>query len=264
MAIDSSAAAAPSSSLFGLQVDALTREQAVERCLEAVRTGSPLEVGVVNAAKVVRMRENPDLARSVSGCGLILADGQSVVWASKLLGQPLPERVAGIDLFEDLLGAAERHGMSVYLLGAKPEVIEAAVANARTRWPELRIAGYRDGYFTDEQQGEVADAIRESGAQLLFLGMTSPKKEIFCAEYGRRTGASLVHGVGGSIDILSGLTRRAPAAWQKIGMEWAYRTVQEPGRMLPRYLRTNTAFVALVAREWARGRVGRRRAGSSA
>lgn len=254
MAVDSM----PSSALFGVEVDALTREQAVERCLHAVRTSTPLEVGVVNAAKVVKMRENPDLARSVSNCGLILADGQSVVWASKLLGQPLPERVAGIDLFEDLLGAAERNGMSVYLLGAKQEVIEAAVANARKRWPDLEIAGYRNGYFTDSQQGEVADAIRESGAQLLFLGMTSPKKEIFCAEYGRRTGASLVHGVGGSIDIMSGLTKRAPQLWQKTGMEWAYRTVQEPGRMLPRYLRTNTAFIALVASEWFRGLTRRR------
>ena len=243
----------PSRALFGLDVDAVTLEQAVERCLNAVRTSTPLEVGVLNAAKVVKMRENPELAKSVSGCGLILADGQSVVWASRLLRQPLPERVAGIDLFENLLAAAERNGMSVYLLGAKPEVIEQAVANARTRWPDLKIAGYRNGYFTDEQQGEVADAIRESGAQLLFLGMTSPKKEIFCAEYGRRTGASVVHGVGGSIDIMSGITRRAPEAWQRIGMEWAYRTVQEPGRMLPRYLRTNTAFVGLVAKEWFRG-----------
>ena len=180
-----------------------------------------------------------------------------MVWASRLLRQPLPERVAGIDLFEDLLAAAERNGMSVYLLGAKPEVIEAAVASVRERWPDLKIAGYRDGYFSDEQQGEVADAIAASGAQLLFLGMTSPKKEIFCAEYGRRTGASLVHGVGGSIDIMSGITRRAPELWQKTGMEWAYRTVQEPGRMLPRYLRTNTAFIALVAREWFRGLTGR-------
>jgi N-acetylglucosaminyldiphosphoundecaprenol N-acetyl-beta-D-mannosaminyltransferase len=247
----------PSRALFGIEVDALTREQAVERCLEAVRTSTPLEVGVVNAAKVVKMRENPELARSVSNCGLILADGQSVVWASRLLRQPLPERVAGIDLFEDLLAAAERSGMSVYLLGARPEVIEAAVASVRERWPDLKIAGYRDGYFSDEQQGEVADAIAASGAQLLFLGMTSPKKEIFCAEYGRRTGASLVHGVGGSIDIMSGITRRAPELWQKTGMEWAYRTVQEPGRMLPRYLRTNTAFIALLAREWFRGLAGR-------
>jgi N-acetylglucosaminyldiphosphoundecaprenol N-acetyl-beta-D-mannosaminyltransferase len=258
MAAQPSTDTPPSSALFGIRVDAVTRQQAVQRCLDAVPTATPLEVGVVNAAKVVKMRQNPDLAKSVSGCGLILADGQSVVWASRLLRQPLPERVAGIDLFEDLLGAAERNGMSVYLLGAKPEVIEAAVLNVRRRWPELRIAGYRDGYFTDEQQGDVADAIRQSGAQLLFLGMTSPKKEIFCARYGRRTGASLVHGVGGSIDIMSGVTRRAPRVWQRLGMEWAYRTVQEPGRMLPRYLRTNTAFIVLVAREWLRGLAGRR------
>ena len=246
-------AAEPHRTLFGLKVDALTLDETVRRCISAAEARQPLEVGVINAAKVVKMRRDEELRAAVAGCDVIVADGQSVVWASKLLRAPLPERVAGIDLFQQLLVEAERKGLSVFFLGAKEDVLAEMVRRMRTWYPKLTIAGSRNGYFTDDEAGAVADEVRASGASLLFLGMTSPKKEIFCAEYGRRTGASLVHGVGGSIDIMSGITRRAPRAWQKLGMEWAYRTVQEPGRMLPRYLRTNTAFIALVAREWLRG-----------
>ncbi len=239
-------------SLFGFGVDPLTMDQAVERCLAAVREDRPLEVGVVNAAKLVAMRRDPRLAAAVAGCGLVLADGQAVVWASRVLRCPLPERVAGIDLFTRLLAAAEREGMSVYLLGARQEVLDRMLHRMAVRHPRLRVAGARHGYFTDAEQPAVADAIRESGADLLFLGMTSPKKEIFTAGYGKRAGVRLVHGVGGSFDILAGVTRRAPGGWQRLGLEWLYRLLQEPRRLGRRYLTTNAAFVALTVREIVR------------
>jgi N-acetylglucosaminyldiphosphoundecaprenol N-acetyl-beta-D-mannosaminyltransferase len=253
--------------LFGLHLDAMTRPEAVDRCLRAVKDGERLEVGVLNAAKVVWLRRDGRLRTCLNSCGLLLADGQSVVWASRMLRRPLPERVAGIDLFQDLLAQAASRRIPVYLLGARSAVVDRAVEEARHRYPGLVFAGYRDGYFADHQAGPIADEIRRSGAQLLFLGMSSPKKEEFCARYAARTGAAVVHGVGGSIDILAGLTRRAPERWQRLGLEWLYRTVQEPRRMGPRYLRTNLAFFGIVAREvlrnvgagLSRRRVGRRR-----
>jgi N-acetylglucosaminyldiphosphoundecaprenol N-acetyl-beta-D-mannosaminyltransferase len=232
--------------LFGLDIDALTLEESVRRCMGAVADRQPIEVGVVNAAKIVRMREDRHLREAVAGADLILADGQSVVWASRFLGAPLPERVAGIDLFTGLLAAAERDGRSVYLLGARPEVLAATLAEVRRRHPDLVIAGSRDGYFTDGEAAEVADAVRGSGADLLFLGMTSPKKELFCARHGTRTGAMVIHGVGGSFDVLAGLVRRAPQAWQRLGLEWLYRLLQEPRRLGPRYLETNVKFISLA------------------
>lgn len=244
------------STLFGLDIDALTLDESVRRCMSAVADRRPIEVGVVNAAKIIRMREDRHLHDAVAGADLVLADGQSVVWASRFLGAPLPERVAGIDLFTGLLAAAERDGRSVYLLGARPEVLAATVAEVRHRHPELDIAGSRDGYFTDEQAGAVADAIRDSGADLLFLGMTSPKKELFCARYGERTGAMVIHGVGGSFDVLAGLVRRAPRAWQKLGLEWLYRLLQEPRRLGPRYLETNVKFISLALAARFRPRTG--------
>jgi N-acetylglucosaminyldiphosphoundecaprenol N-acetyl-beta-D-mannosaminyltransferase len=242
----------PRRNLFGVEIDALTINQTVERCLAAVRSGKLLEVGVVNAAKLVKMRTDAELHAAVTGCDVVVADGQSVVWASRLLRARLPERVAGIDLFQRLLAEAERKGHSVFFLGAKPDVLEEMGRRVSHWYPGLKVAGSRDGYFTDDQAPDVADEIAASGADLLFLGMTSPKKEKFVAAYGKRSGAKVVHGVGGSFDVLSGKVRRAPAAWQRVGMEWLYRVLQEPRRLGPRYITTNAAFIALVMREMVR------------
>jgi N-acetylglucosaminyldiphosphoundecaprenol N-acetyl-beta-D-mannosaminyltransferase len=238
--------------LFGVELDPLTMDETVERCLEAVRDGRQLEIGVVNAAKLVNMRRDERLAKAVSGCDLVLADGQAVVWAGRVLRAPLPERVAGIDLFLRLLAEAEAAGISVYFLGAKQEVMEQMLLRVADRFPGLKVAGSRNGYFDDSEQQEIADAIARSGAQMLFLGMTSPKKEIFTAAYGARTGARVVHGVGGSFDILAGVTKRAPASWQRWGLEWLYRVKQEPRRLGRRYLTTNVSFLLMTARELIR------------
>jgi N-acetylglucosaminyldiphosphoundecaprenol N-acetyl-beta-D-mannosaminyltransferase len=238
--------------LFGLQIDALTMDAAVDSCLAAVSSGGRLEVGVVNAAKIVAMRNNRRLAESVAGCDLILADGQAVVWASRILRKPLPERVAGIDLFIRLLKAAEERGLRVYFLGARADVLETMVANLRRRFPDLIVAGSRDGYFADDEASTVAKGIAETSADLLFLGMTSPKKENFVAAHGAASGASVVHGVGGSFDILAGKIRRAPELWQRLGMEWLYRALQEPRRLGKRYVSTNLAFISMVLRELPR------------
>lgn len=236
-------------SLFGLHVEACTLEDAVELAEHRLRTREPLVVGVLNAAKVVKLRADATLRESLVDCDVLLADGQAVVWASRVLGQALPERVAGIDLFESLLEVAHRDRRRVYLLGARPEVLARLREQVATRWPGVVLAGSRDGYFTDDEAAGVAAEIAASGADMLFLGMTTPKKELFLGRYGDRLGVPVQHGVGGSFDVLAGLTRRAPERWQRAGMEWAYRVRQEPRRLWKRYLVTNTAFVLLLAVE---------------
>ncbi|KAE8764878.1 WecB/TagA/CpsF family glycosyltransferase [Georgenia thermotolerans] len=242
----------PTRLLFGLPLNAATMADTLGACEQALHERRRLLVGVLNAAKVVNLRRDALLRASLMECDLLLADGQSVVWASRLLGRPLPERVAGIDLFVALLDLADREGFSVYLLGAKPDVLRRLVAHVEERYPGLVIAGARDGYFKEEESAEVAYEIRASRPDMLFLGMTSPKKEIFLAAHGRDLGVPVLHGVGGSFDVLAGLTRRAPECWQRYGMEWAYRLLQEPRRMWRRYLRTNSIFLALVVRELLR------------
>jgi N-acetylglucosaminyldiphosphoundecaprenol N-acetyl-beta-D-mannosaminyltransferase len=238
--------------LLGIGIDPLTLPQAVDACTAAVERGGYLPVGVVNAAKIVSMRRDPELHDAVSGCGLVLADGQSVVLASRLLGAPLPERVAGIDLFFGLLAEASRRAYRVYFLGAHPDVLMCVLAEVRCSYPGVVVAGAHDGYFRPGEEATIAAEIKDSGADLLFVAMSSPRKELFIHQWGRHTGVKVAHGVGGSFDIVAGVTRRAPGWWQEHGLEWLYRALQEPRRLGPRYLTTNTSFLTLVARELLR------------
>jgi N-acetylglucosaminyldiphosphoundecaprenol N-acetyl-beta-D-mannosaminyltransferase len=193
------------------------------------------------------MREDDRLRNAVLGCDLILADGQPVVWAGRLLGQPVPERVAGIDLMFALLAEAERQGQRVYFLGAREDVLQRMLAEVARRHPDLHVAGSRNGYFGKDEEAAVVEAVKESGADMLFIGVSSPKKELFVDEWGSRTGAYVVHGVGGSFDVLAGEVKRAPAWASKNGLEWLYRALQEPLRLGPRYLTTNTVFLGMLA-----------------
>ncbi len=244
--------APPKRQLFGMRIDAMTMDDVVARCEQAINGGEPVQVGVLNAAKVVRLRSDALLRDSLLGCQVTVADGQSVVWASRLLGRPLPERVAGIDLFQQLLALADAQRRKVFLLGARADVVAKVAEVVAERYPGAVVVGARDGYFTDDEAPAVAAQVRSSGADMLFLGMVSPKKEVFIGTWGPTLGVPVVHGVGGSFDVLAGVTERAPESWQRAGMEWAYRLKQEPRRLARRYLTTNTAFLALTLREWWR------------
>jgi N-acetylglucosaminyldiphosphoundecaprenol N-acetyl-beta-D-mannosaminyltransferase len=231
-------------------------EQTLQICQDVIENERVLTIGVVNGAKVVKMRHDPFLREAVLNSDLVVADGQSVVWASRLLGQPVPERVTGIDLFEGLLELAHQHELSVYFLGATQEILDEVVRRTKVRYPRLRLVGSRNGYFKDDEAEQVANEIRLTRPQMIFIGITSPKKEIFLGEYGDRLGANVCHGVGGSFDVTAGKAKRAPPSWQRCGLEWLYRTLQEPRRLWKRYLVTNTIFVAMVLRELFQGRSG--------
>jgi N-acetylglucosaminyldiphosphoundecaprenol N-acetyl-beta-D-mannosaminyltransferase len=248
----------PIREFLGVRLHAITAVEMVAACDRAIRSHQQLRIGVVNAAKIVKMRKSRLLHDAVMSSDVVAADGMSVVWASRLLRQPLPERVNGTDLFENLLALADKSAFGVYLLGAREEVLDEMCRRIHSRFPNLRIAGRRNGYFSDAESSTVADDISNSGADMLFVGITSPKKEIFMAKYGEDLNVPVVHGVGGSFDVLAGLVKRAPVSWQKAGFEWLYRVIQEPGRMWKRYLVTNSIFVWLVISELV---VGKRRRG---
>jgi N-acetylglucosaminyldiphosphoundecaprenol N-acetyl-beta-D-mannosaminyltransferase len=245
--------------VLGVPIDPLTMEQVLDRAENAIESRRPLQIGVVNAAKVVRMRRVAALRDAVAGCDLILADGMSVVWAGRLLGASLPERVAGIDLMHGLLRLADRRGYGVYCLGAESTVLERALEVIRTGYPKLRIAGARHGYFEPAAEPALADEIRRARPDVLLVAMTSPMKEKFIARWGRTIAVPVVHGVGGSFDVLAGKVRRAPRVWQRLGLEWLLRLAQEPRRLALRYLETNTVFILLVLRELSRRALARAR-----
>jgi N-acetylglucosaminyldiphosphoundecaprenol N-acetyl-beta-D-mannosaminyltransferase len=240
--------------ILGCQIDRLDMTQTLARCQEIIKRGTFAQQVSINAVKIVALEQDAYMRDVVSKCELVSADGQSVVWASRLLGDPLPGRVPGIDLMHALIAMAERESYGIYILGARHEVLETAVQRLRETHPRLRIAGYLDGYFTDQQSPEIAAAIRNSGAQILFVAMSTPRKEHWLGEYGPGLNVPFVMGVGGAIDIVAGITRRAPRAWQRLGIEWLYRVLQEPRRMFRRYLVTNTKFIMLVVKEVARSK----------
>jgi N-acetylglucosaminyldiphosphoundecaprenol N-acetyl-beta-D-mannosaminyltransferase len=229
-------------------VDVVSMDQAVARCERAIESGGYLQHMSVNAVKFVALHDDPAMRTLVTDCGLITADGQSVVWAARLLGARLPERVAGIDLMTRLLEVAEARGYGVYVLGARREVLDAALVRLRERHPRLKIAGARDGYFADEDVEEVCEEIRASKADILFVAMSSPRKEYFLGKGGAALGVSFAMGVGGAIDVIAGVARRAPRILQRAGLEWAYRLAQEPRRLARRYARVNARFAWLVLR----------------
>jgi N-acetylglucosaminyldiphosphoundecaprenol N-acetyl-beta-D-mannosaminyltransferase len=241
--------------LLGCPLDALDLRGTVARCLELIdrAEGQSRQVSI-NAAKLVDCAADERLGRFVRQSDVVSADGQSVVWASRLLGEPVPERVAGIDLMDELLAAAAERDLSVYLLGAREHLLQRALRRLRERYPRLRVVGARNGYFEPGEGAAVADKIHEAGPDLLFVAMSSPAKELWLDRHLERTGARFAMGVGGAIDVLAGERMRAPSWLQRLGLEWVFRLAQEPRRMWRRYLLGNAKFVWLVARELIRRR----------
>lgn len=233
--------------VLGCEIDRLDMAGTLERCRAVIEEPGYTQQVSINAAKLIALRRNPNLRDVVNRCGLVNADGQSIVWASRLLGDPLPERVAGIDLMEGLLAMAEQRGYRVFILGARAEVLQTAIDRLHERYPALAIAGSHHGYFEERESSEIAAEIRASHADVLFVAMSSPRKEQWLGQFGEALGVSLVMGVGGSIDIVAGITRRAPLRWQRLGVEWLYRLAQEPRRLCRRYLVTNARLALLVA-----------------
>jgi N-acetylglucosaminyldiphosphoundecaprenol N-acetyl-beta-D-mannosaminyltransferase len=245
------------SRIAGIDVYNLSEDEAVAAIDRLLADGGPHYMAVVNAAKIVAARGDERLRRALAQADIVTADGMSVVWASRALGRPLKARVTGIDLFERLVGHAATAGLSVYFLGARDEAVRGLVERFASRHPSLRVAGYRNGYFEPSESSAIAETIRRSGADLLFVAMGSPAQEYWISSNLEATGARFALGVGGSFDHLSGLVRRAPAWVQGAGLEWLYRLSREPRRLWRRYLIGNTAFVWLVIKQaWAAKRAG--------
>lgn len=245
--------------LFGIPVAAVTLAEALDRVDAAIASRERLQIGVVNAAKVVNMRRDPLLRDDVLSSDIILADGMAVVWAARLLRRPLPERVAGIDLMHGMLRRGSARGYRVYCLGATDEVLRKAVDRIAADYPGVVVVGWHDGYFSKDEEEAVANGVAAARPDILLVAMTSPKKEKFLARHSARLGVPVCHGVGGSFDVLAGKVDRAPLVWQRLGLEWLYRVKQEPRRLWRRYLVTNTLFCDMVLAELVRQLLGRPR-----
>lgn len=247
--------------LLGVSIAPVTMDAAVARCLEFCRAPRASHTVVtVNASHLCMIRRDPDLAAACHAADFTVADGMSVVWALRASAQPAPERVAGVDLMEQLLAAGAKHGLSAYFLGARREVVSTLAERCGTQYPGLVVAGYRDGYFGPDDHLAIVEEIRASGAHMLFIGMPSPFKETWVERHRERLEVPVIMGVGGSFDVLAGFIQRAPRLLRLLGMEWFWRLLMEPRKLWKRYLTTNSEFIWLAGREIAARRLGQQRA----
>ena len=211
----------------------------------AAGQGPRLRIEGLNVAKLVEAREKPALMAALQEAELVHVDGKGVVLGLAMAGIA-SSRCAGIDLMRSLCELAAKRGIRVYLLGARPEIVAAAAEALERDIPGLIVAGRRDVYFSEAQEEAVVEDIRASGAHFLFIGMSSPKKEIFLRRHWDGLGVGVGMGVGGSLDVVSGRLPRAPVWMQQAGLEWFFRLMLEPRRLGWRYVRTNAVYAWLL------------------
>lgn len=235
--------------MMGCQIDNLSMEETLQTVEGFIKTGQPHQHVVVNVDKLVKASRDSELRRIINECALINVDGMPVVWASRLLGKPLKERVAGVDLFEALMRRAADRGWRVFLLGAREEVVSEVKRLYELKYPGLTVAGYRNGYWKSEDEPGVVELIKHARADLLFVAISSPKKEHFLGKYQAEMKIPFAMGVGGTFDVAVGKVKRAPVWMQKVGLEWFFRFLQEPTRMFRRYFIDDMAFFWLLAKE---------------
>jgi N-acetylglucosaminyldiphosphoundecaprenol N-acetyl-beta-D-mannosaminyltransferase len=240
------------SDFLGVPIDRLTLAETLAAADRAIQSRQTLQHVCLNVAKFVAMRRNEELDRDVRSSHIVSVDGMGIVWAARLLGIAVPERVAGADIMEGVIELCAIHGYRPFLLGARPDVLQKAITNLYRRFSGLELAGAQHGYFPAEAEGEVVETIKSSRADCLFIGMPTPRKERFLARHRSCLGVPFIMGVGGGLDILAGHVRRAPSVVRRAGLEWLFRTVQEPRRLGPRYAMTNAAFAAMMAKALVR------------
>ena len=215
--------------ILGVGFDSITLPQAVEKAAKLLEQGGTHYVVTPNPEMVQRAQKEPAFRAVLNGADLVLPDGVGITYAAKILGRPLAARVPGIDFASALCGELAKSGKKLFLLGAKPGVAEQAARRLQEQYAGLRIAGVHDGYF--QEDGPVVEAIRESGADVVFVCLGAPKQEKWMRKNGEATGAHLLVGLGGCLDVFSGQVQRAPEIFQKLGLEWLHRLAKNPSRI---------------------------------
>ncbi len=216
-------------SILGVEFDPLTPDMALSHLVKGIEQGGQEYVVTPNPEFVYACRQDPALRPLLNNAGLCVPDGVGIIYAAKILKTPPLQRIPGIELGEALLAWAAQHGRTVFLLGAKPGVAETAAQKLQQNYPGLAVVGTQDGYFTDD--APVVAKIADSGAEIVLVCMGFPRQERFMAQNLEASGARVMLGLGGSLDVFAGTVRRAPEFYRKAGLEWLYRLLKEPSRI---------------------------------
>lgn len=216
--------------LLGARIDALTMEETVNRVAGFIESGRPHRILTLNPEYLYRAQFDGVLMRLLHRADLVTPDGVGIVWACRVAGYPVEERITGIDLMQRLIEKAAAGSWRVFLLGASPGVAENAAEKLRRAHPGLQIAGTHHGYFQEDEAGRVAEAVRQAEPDFIFVALGAPRQELWIDQHLETTGAAAAMGVGGSFDVIAGKVRRAPAWVRRLRLEWLSRLLLEPSR----------------------------------
>ncbi len=229
-------------SILGVKFDVVKEDEALKKLIDFLEESSSLKkVYTPNPEIVMVAQDDKDLFRILSEADLVLADGIGVIIASKIKGLQLKDRVTGVDTMDKLLRYCGQNQKSIFIFGGKPGVAEMACKNIEKKYEGIKIAGYHHGYVKDNEEDEIINKINEAKADVLFVCLGAPKQEKWIDRNKDKLSCKLAMGVGGSVDVYAGVVKRAPIAFQKLGLEWFYRLLKEPWRfkrmiVLPRFL----------------------------
>lgn len=231
----------PTVSLYGLSISKLSMKETVAFLEKAIVSRQPHQVITINPIMIMAALDSPSHMDAMKRAELLVPDGSGVVWAAKHIGEPVTEKVAGIELMQELFKLGEQKGWRVFLLGASSEIIQAAADKVRNQFPRLNLVGVQDGYFTDSQDDEIIHKIHQVSPDLLFVGRSADKQETWIDRYKMLLNVPIVMGVGGSFDVISGKLKRAPKWMISLHLEWLHRLKQEPWRfkrmlLLPKFV----------------------------
>ncbi len=244
----------PSIELFGVKIHNLTMPEVIQRIETWFADEKKHYLTTPNVDHIVQLQKDVEFQEAYQGASLVIPDGMPVIWASRLLGIPLKERVTGSDLFPLVCGLAAREGRRLFLLGAKPGVAEIAARNLTGKFPGIQIAGWYSppfGFENDlEENQKIVNLINESNSEILFVALGAPKQEKWVARYLSKVKAKVAFCVGAALDFEAGVLKRAPSWMQKMGFEWLWRLGQDPKRLWKRYLVEDMLFLKLFLRQW--------------
>lgn len=243
--------------LLGGPIDLVNQKEVIRRALEAMQQRGSLRLADLNTAKLIDMQNDNAFRMALFRAELCVADGMGVVWAARSLGIAIPERVTGIDTMAALLKTCAEQGLRPYLLGSAADVLDETVNRLQRHYPGLQLAGWHHGYFSDEEEPVILQKLQASAADCLIVGLPTPRQDLFLSQVQNSLNIPFMMGVGGSFDVLSGRLRRAPLWMQRCGCEWLFRLVQEPRRLLKRYVTTNVGLILLWLPAWLATRIRR-------
>lgn len=218
--------------VLDVSIDAVTMSEAVTKLEHFIAEKKPHLIATANAEMVMMAQEDQELADILASCHLVVPDGAGVVWAARYQGYTIPERVAGYDLAQNLLAQAAKKGYRVFMFGTKPEIIEKAENAALSRFPGLVIAGTRHGFFTKNDEAEIIATINAAKPDILLAALGIPKQEKWLASNLDNLQVPVCMGVGGTFDVMAGAVKRAPLWMQRTGLEWSFRLIRQPQRLI--------------------------------